>query len=476
MDLQKQAVSGVRWTSLVNIINVSVQFIQLAILARFLSPSDYGLMAIVSVVIGFASNFKDMGVSNAIIYRKDISAIQMSTLYWLTLLSSALLFLITALVSPLIASFYNDERLIPLLILIASTFIISSFGAQYSVLLTKQLKFGVLAKREIASQLISLATAVSFAIAGYGVYSLIFSVIISSIFNTVFLLIIGNKIYRPSFHFEWKEVKEFINFGLFQMGQQIMNYFNTQIDIMIIGKLVSTHELGLYSVAKNLAMRPFQVINPIITKVTMPVMAKVNDDEALLKNIYLKTMRFTSSLNFPIYLAIIILVQPIVLIIYGNKWDGVAPMIQILSVYTMIRSTANPVGSLQMAKGRADMAFYWNLGLLALVPLGVFIGSKWGMYGIMWAQVALQIGLIFPNFYFQVNRLISVKAWEYFETIVLPLIIALIAGFFSYWFVDIVNTAFLKIAITGTIGFGIYLVISYIFNREFIEDLKKIKK
>ena len=148
-DLKKQAIGGVKWTSLSTGVRSILQLIQLLVLARFLSADDFGLIAIVMVVIGFSQLFMDMGISNAIIHKQNITTEQLSSLYWLNIFSGAVLTIIVYFIAPFVANFYNNAEIIPLLQLLSLSFIINAFANQYRVLLRKELKFNVLAKVEV---------------------------------------------------------------------------------------------------------------------------------------------------------------------------------------------------------------------------------------------------------------------------------------------------------------------------------------
>jgi O-antigen/teichoic acid export membrane protein len=428
MDLKQKALNGVKWTSISSIVIAILQLAQVSILARYLAPSDFGLMAIVSVVIGFSALFMDMGISSAIIHKQDISHKQLSSLYWLNIFAGSVLFFIIYFSSSMVSQYYNEIQIIPLIQLLAFSFLISAIGNQYRILNQKKLLFNRLAKVEIISALISFVVAVACAINDYGVYSLVYATLVNvSISNLTFMLQ-GLREHKPSFIYKHSEVKNLINFGLFQMGERSINYFNAQFDVILIGKLLGTEALGIYSMAKTLAMKPAQIINPIITKVTFPIMSRVQNDTKQLKNIYLKTLNYLCSVNFPIYIAIAILAEPLVLLLFGDKWIESIVILKILSFYFMFRSIGNPVGSLQLAKGRADLGFYWNLGVFLLTPLVIYLGSVYGLIGVAISLLSLQILLHIPNWYFMVRPLCSAGFKEYFNEIIIPLSTAVIAS------------------------------------------------
>jgi O-antigen/teichoic acid export membrane protein len=342
LRLKTKAISGVKWTTFSTVFNAIIQLIQIGILARYLEVSDFGLLAIITLVIGFSNMFVDLGISSAIIHKQNVTNEQLSTLYWLNILSSFLIFFLIAISSHFIAEFYKEPRLTELIVLTSTTIIIQAFGKQFFVLFEKELKFNLIAKIEICAVSCGFLFAVYLAISGYGIYSLVLPLILVMSFKSIFFIYFGLKYHKPKFYFNFSEVKEFVVFGIYQMGSGIVNYFNSQFDIIIIGKVFGSETLGLYSIIKQLVMRPAQIINPIVTRVTFPTMSKIQDDTVRLKNIYLKTINYLSSVNFPIYIAMTVLAPEIITIFLGEKWIHGLEIFQILCIYALIRSTGNP--------------------------------------------------------------------------------------------------------------------------------------
>jgi len=432
MNLKQKTINGVKWTTLSTFVNTLVQILQISILARFLEASDFGSMAIIMVIIGFSQMFVDFGVSSAIIHKQDVTKEQLNTLYWFNILSSIVVFIIIALLSPYIALFYHEEILSNLIILTSTTIIIQSFGKQFFVLFEKELQFNILAKIDIITALSRLVLATCFAIGGFGIYSLIYPIIFSMSLKSFLLIINGLKYHKPQLYFNISEVKEFIIFGMYQMGNGIVNYFNYQFDVIIIGKIFGNETLGLYSMAKQLVMRPAQVINPIVTRVTFPAMSKIQNDTLKLKEIYLKTIYYLSSVNFPIYVLMIILASEIITIFLGEKWLKVTTIFQILSIYALLRSTGNPIGSLVLARGKPQYEMYWNIGLFFIIPIAIYISSFYGIIGVAWGWVILELLIMIANWYFLVNKLCGAGFVEYHKQIIKPLFLAILFGIFVY--------------------------------------------
>lgn len=476
MSLKAKTITGIKWTTYSTIIVTLLQLAQISILARFLDPSAFGLMALVMVVIGFSQAFLDMGISNAIIHKQQIIHEQLSTLYWVNVLAGIVLFAIVCAVAPLVASFYHEPELTLLTILVGVTFLIQPFGQQFMVLWQKEMRFAEMAKIDIINKLVSLAVSVWLAYDGYGVYALVFGTIAGVVIQTLQFMILGLREHKPSFVFRVAEIKEFMSFGAYQMGERTINYFNSQIDTLLIGKLLGAEALGIYSIAKQLIMRPTQIVNPIVTKVTFPMMAKIQDDTERLREIYLKTIHYLSSVNFPVYALMIILAPELVLILFGDKWIAAVPIVQILSVYGALRSTGNPIGSLLLAKGRAKLGFYWNLGLFFYIPTGIYISSQWGLIGVSWGLVFIMASLMIPNWYFQVCPLCGAKFFEYHWQILKPMMISVVVIVLGYFLSSTIENIFLKIGIISLVGAVIVIGLNLIFNRKLMNELKGFRK
>lgn len=472
MNLKQKAIRGVKWTTVSTTLVTILQLIQLAILARFLEPSDFGLMALVMVVIGFSQAFLDMGISNAIIHKQEITHEQLSTLYWINILAGFVLFVLIVVLASFVSEFYNEPELTELIHIVGLTFIIQPFGQQFMILWKKELRFNEIAKIDVVNKSISLIVSVSFAYNGYGVYSLVFGTLAGVVSQTIQYMYIGLKEHKPSFIFQVSEIKEYLSFGLYQMGEKIINYFNSQIDIIIVGKLLGMEALGVYTIAKQLIMRPAQIINPIISKVMFPAMAKIQNDTIKLKNIYLKTINYLSSIIFPIYMFLFIMAPEIVVILFGEKWIDIVPIVQILSIYGALRSIGNPIGSLLLAKGKANWGFWWNFGLFFYVPLSIWISSQWGLIGISWGLVIVMSSLIIPSWYFLVRSLCRAQFIEYHKEIFIPMFIAVFSGFVAFVFMQYFDSIILRFTFSIFIGSILVLGLNYFINRKFLNELQ----
>ncbi|MEQ9583500.1 MAG: MOP flippase family protein, partial [Arenibacter sp.] len=317
MSIKKEALSGVKWTTLSTIILAISALLKISVLARFLDASDFGLMALITFVLGFMDLFMDMGLTSAILHKQNIKKEEYSSLYWLNVGFSFLLFVLILLISPFIANIYNEPELNKLMSIAGLAIIFSAVGRQYKTIFQKDLKFKKIAIIDITVIIIALISAIIFAVKGFGVYSLVFSALIQYALGNLTYFILGNHDQPLMFHFNYKETEPFLKIGVYQVGGQVVNYFNRDLDVLIIGKFFGSELLGGYSLAKQLVYRPAQVLNPIFTRVASPILAKFQTNILVLKKNYFKLLNLIISVNIPIYLSVIAFAPWIVSILYG---------------------------------------------------------------------------------------------------------------------------------------------------------------
>ncbi|GAB3093061.1 MOP flippase family protein [Aestuariicella hydrocarbonica] len=362
MNFKAQAVSGVKWTTLSTLIITLLQFIQLFIIARLLDPEDFGLMAIIMVVIGFAQAFQDMGISSAIIQRQELSHSQLSSLYWLNLASGVVLCLIVITISPLVANFYNDPRITNLMAILSSVFILVAVGNQYRILCQKEMDFSTLEIINVSSSFAGLVVAVVSAVQGLGILALVYAMLTQAGLASLLFLWIGlYRYHKPSLVYQHSELKGFYSFGFYQVGERCINYIATNADKMLIGKLVGMNATGFYNLAWNLIIFPVSKVNPIINKVAFPIYSKIQNNTAALSRYYTFNVKALSIITIPILAFLFFFSHEIVQIVYGEGWDTTATLLPILALVGILRALGNPGGALILALGWANVGFWWNL-------------------------------------------------------------------------------------------------------------------
>jgi len=475
-SLKKQAASGARWTTASTVTSTALNFLRLAILARLLSPQDFGLMAMIMVVIGFAQAYADMGISNAIIYRQDATRDQLSSLYWLNIIAGVAVFIIVLAANPLIVAFYKEPRLASLLPWAALVYLVTPIGQQFQILLQKNLLFRPLAIIEMISAICGLITAVGFALAGAGVFSLILGQLADSGIRALSLAGIGLGKWRPRIRFNRSDLQGYLGFGFYQMGERSISYLNSNLDKLLIGSLLGAQALGYYSVAWNLAIQPVVRINPIITKVAFPIFAKVQRDVETLRKGYLSVLKMLSSINFPLLVGMAATAPVFIAVVFGQEWLPAVFLLRVLAFVALLRSMGNPVGSLLLAKGRADLAFKWNVMLFVTQLPGVYLGVKLGgMPGVALALIGLQICYFYPSYRILVQPLINCTLRDYLTSMSRAFIYSLIMGG-AIIIVPHMITFEAGILFAGQVMEGalLYFILMCVFDRRYIIEMSSL--
>jgi PST family polysaccharide transporter/teichuronic acid exporter/lipopolysaccharide exporter len=473
--LKNQASSGVRWTTLSTVIVTVLQFIQMAALGRLLQPTAFGLMAMVTVVVGFAQVFGDMGISDALIQKKESTHEQFSSLYWLNIAFGITVFLIVWVLTPLIAHAFGAPELNELLPVVALSFPIYACASQFQTMMQKSLRFRLLALSQITAILFSVVVSIVGACFGLGVWSLVWGTVGGTIVRSAMYIRCGLQEFpAPKWHFSWSDVSGYLSFGIYRVGATSVNFFNSRIDQMLIGVLMGPKILGYYTIAVSLVLQPIQKLNPVLTQVAFPVFSRVQDDIARLKRGYLQMINFLMLVNAPILLGIAVVAPVGVPFLLGDKWYGAIALVQILALYAMIRSIGNASGSLILARGHANWTFYSNLALLLVIPPVVYLASlsKEVTY-IAWSLVLLQFFLLFSNYWFFIRNILGSCFIPYIKAVGIPILLASAMSLVILAIEPLVHTlpAVVHLGFQILVGVVSYSLLVWVFQREFIQNI-----
>lgn len=475
MSLKAQATSGIRWSTLSSVISTVADLGRTIVLAWYLSAIDFGLMAMVSVIIGLAQRYSDLGIGAAIIHRQDATDDQLSSLYWLNVISGFAACILVWVSTPLVVWFFHEPRLRALLAVVAIFFVVLAIGQQFELLLQKELAFKTLTIVEGATSAANLIVAVTLAVMGFGVWALVYSFLLSGCVKTILLLVYGMQLHRPRLHFRRADLKGYISFGLYQMGERTLSYISQRLDQILIGSLVGTAALGYYNFAFNLTVRPVSRINPIATRVAFPVFSRLQTETETLKRGYLKVVGLLATVNAPILLGLAAVAPTAIPLIFGWKWLPSVVLVQILCFVSFSRSIWNPIGSLQLAKGRADLGFYFNILLLACSLPSVYFGARFGhAVGVALGLLIVQIVISLPAYFIFARPLIGPCGLSYAEVVLKPLGIACAMGAIavSLPWVAHLGIQWISLVLQIAIGGSVYLLFLRLLNPEAIVEFQ----
>lgn len=421
-NLRGMAAAGVRWTSVSAVVATVAQLTQLVVLGRLLDPQAFGLMAMVLLILGLLQSYADLGLSSALVYRVDATREQLASLYWLNVATGVVTFGVLVAATPLLVRAFDEPAVVPLLRVAGLVLLVAGATRQFEVLLQRDLAFRSLALQDIAAATLGTAVAVLLAAGGAGAWALVGGALATAGVRGAALLFVGLRRYRPALHWRLADTHSFLGFGMFQVGERTVNYVSQRVDQFLVGSLVGTAALGLYGFAFNVVSQPVSRINPIVTKVAFPTLARVAGDRERLRRAFIDMCHLLTTVNAPLLLGFVAVAPALVPGVFGAKWEPAVPVAQLLAVVALSRSIANPVGSLLLALGRADLGFRWNvLVFVVSVPTTVVGGMRGGLLGVAYALAALQLGLQVLNYWLLVRPLIGSCAAAYAAAVLRPL-------------------------------------------------------
>lgn len=474
-NLQQKTVSGIKWTSLSAMLKFSLQIAQVLILARCLSQEELGLYSILLVIAGISQIFSDMGISLGLIHFQNLNQRQLNTLYWLNILAGIAVFVFWLLMAWGVAMFYEEARLVPLIHVLALTFLIRPIGQQFQYLFQKQLRFKIIALTEVLAELTALLVLLYLLFSGWGIFAVPWAIVASASVYAAILLKQGLKIYKPKLgKLYLKECRECLQFGLYQMGERALNYLSVNLDKIIIGKFFGMQWLGAYELAHQLLIRPLSLISLINGRVAFPVFAKIQTDYKLLNQWYLQNINFFTLLAFPVYFGLLGIAPELIEFLFGAGWELSVESFYIIGWLGLIWSIGNPIGAYLLALGRADYGFFMNIYQICIYSIALLIGSFYfDFVGMLWTYVILTTVFMMPLDYWIRWRLTKMGIVPHLKIWIKNCLLAgimFVSLILIRWYLSNFELHYLaKLLIYIPFGLGVYLFLFRILAKDQFE-------
>jgi O-antigen/teichoic acid export membrane protein len=395
-NLRQQTVSGLGWNAATQTLAKVLQFVAVIVLARLLSPHEFGLVAMILVFTGFASTIADVGLGASIIQKQTLSDANLNSVFWLNIAVGCALTIILSIAAPLLANFYGEPQLQLLTVAVAFNFILGSLSVVQYALLQKALNFRSRFWIETVAILSSGFFALVLALAGAGVWSLVGQSLCENAARTAMTWQLSS--WRPQRRFELAAVKELLKFGWNLVGFNIVVYFAQNFDKLAIGHQIGSSALGTYNLSDRLMRLPLSNVTAISGAVMFPAFSKLQDNLESINRAYLRANRMIALLTFPMMMGLSALAEPAILVIYGRKWQAAVGIVKLLCFAGLAQSVYNTASWIFLSCGRPDIQF--RLGILSMFAriVGVLIGMRWGLLGIAWAYVlGSYLCLLYPT-------------------------------------------------------------------------------
>lgn len=468
-NIKHQLFSGVFYTALAKYSGIVISLVVAGILARLLSPDDFGVVAIATVIIAFFNLFTDMGVSPAIVQHKLLTKDELSDIFSFTVWTGIGISILFFTASWIIADYYESEILITLCQLLSVNLFFASANIVPGALFYRNKEFKFIAVRSFIIQIVGGAGAVTAALCGAGLYALIINPILSSIL--IFIISYQRYPQRLRFTLGLKVLRKIFSYSAYQFLFNVINYFSRNLDKLLIGKYMSMSALGYYEKSYRLMMLPLQNITQVITPVMHPVFSDFQNDKERLATSYERIIRFLSFIGLPLSVLLFFTAEEITLIIFGDQWLPSVPVFQILSISVGIQIILSSSGSIFQAAGDTKSLFICGLFSSMLNIAGMLFGIFYfGTLTAVATCIVITFTLNFVQCYRQMyqvtfRRNIRLFLRQLISPSIMSLIIIACLTPLQYFLEDmnIFITLFLK-SISCFIIFGTYIQTTHEYN------------
>jgi PST family polysaccharide transporter len=409
--------------------NFLLTLVSTAILARLLTPTDYGLVAMVAVIIGFVAMFKDFGLSMATVQRAEITQSQVSALFWLNTALGLALTTLTAAFAPALAAFYEEPRLVPLTRFLALTFLISGLGVQHQALLRRQMRYVSLAAVEISALVAATILALFAAWRGAHYWALALMMVATAAVSTIgFWLFCG---WRPSSPRRRANIGAMLAFGSNLAGFNVINYMARNIDQVLIGRVWGGGELGAYERASRLLHISLKLVYTPVSHVAIPVLSRLQHSPQLYREYYLKALYPLAFVMMPAAAFMSAMASDLIQVLMGSQWDQTGAILSALGILGLLFPVSNTLGWHYIASGTTNRMLRWGLFDSAAVVTAVIVGVPYGGLGVAVAFSTARVLLFLPGIWYA-TRTVPLGVSDILKTIRVPLPSSVIIGTLLY--------------------------------------------
>jgi polysaccharide biosynthesis protein len=473
-SLKQATTKGLFWSSVERFSNQGVQFVFSIILARLLSPSDYGIIAMVTIFFAVAQSFVDSGFSNALVRKTDRVEEDLSTCFYFNIGVGIIAYIVLFLIAPLVANFYNQPILSPIIRITGLEVMLNSLCVVQQALFTIKIDFKSQAKITLSATVISGIVGILLAYQGYGIWALVWQGVASSIVRMGLLWLMSK--WRPRTGFSKSSFNYLFGYGSKLLASGLLDTIYNNIYPIVIGKFYNPAQLGNYSRALGWAQLPSANITSILQRVTFPVLSAIQDDTLRLQNSYRRLLKLSAFIVFPLMMGLAAIASPLIRVILTAKWDGCVLYLQILCFALMLYPIHAINLNLLQVKGRSDIFLRLEIIKKIIGVIILIITIPLGITAMCLGMVFSSIICLIVNTYYT-SRFIDVGLLTQLKDLRIILINSLVMGGGIYILTSFIDIEGLKLVMGIVIGFLLYFIGSFYFSKaELQEVISLIKK
>lgn len=476
MSLRKSAVKGLLWSFVESWGRQGVSSLIFLLLARFLAPETFGLVALSDLFVSFMRLFVDQGFAQAIVQKEDLEDEHLDSAFWISLVLGVLLTVLSTPVAYLAASLYEEPKLVPIIIVISFGFVFISLSSVHEAVLSRNFAFKSLAIRSFIAILASGIVGVSLAYYGFGVWSIVGQQLSYGAISTLTLWFASS--WRPKLRFSLSHAKELLQFGLNIVGFKIVDYFGLKADNMLVGYFLGPVQLGYYVVAYKLLLVMRQLLISVISKVALPVFSRIQNEPQKLRAAFYNVTQLSSFCTFPIFVGASVLSPEIVKAVLGEQWLPSSAAMEILLLLGPLHAISYYNSSIILAKGRPDLRLHIQIVNVIVSIIGFVLVVRFGIVAMALCCVVCGY-LVFPLSILAVHKLIKIDFKKYLTQYIGPLtgsaVMAIVIHICTNYLEDITGPYSL-LALCSIVGSVSYLPVAALFTPNIFGRFRKLTK
>lgn len=464
-DVCGGAVRGILWTYASFAGSKLLGFASIVILARLLMPAEFGQVAFALLVISYLDSIGDLGISAALIYEQERSEQAANIAFVVSLVTGVLWFILALATAPLVAAFFKDPSVEPILQVLAWVFILTALGNTHDALLRRELAFKQRLIPDFARAVMKAFFSVVLALFGWGVWSLVWGQLMGAAAATVVLWLVVP--WRPQWQFPWGLARRMLSYGSQIVSVNMLAAVVHHVDYVIVGRMLGSAALGFYSLAYRIPELAVITIIWVVGKVTFPAYSRLQDDHPTLARAFLVTLRYLSLLTVPAGIGLAVLGTTIVITFYGGNWEASIPVLQALAIAASLRSLGSHAGDVYKATGRPDILIKLGLVRASVLVPALIVGARFGIAGVAVAQMIVTGASTLVNL-FIASKILSVSMKSILAEFK-PAVLSSAAMVMSLYILLPISSSWpnvLNLVVAVGFGIGVYALSVWLTSRE----------
>lgn len=471
--IRHRTMHGILWSA---IERFSVQFIQLLVqvlIARILSPEDFGIIGMLAIFLAISQSFVDSGFSNALIRKTDRTEIDNSTVFYFNVVVGVVAYLVLYILAPFIARFYNTPILTSVTRLIALGVLFNSLTIVQRALLTAKVDFKTQAKASLIAVILSGGIGLFMAYTDWGVWALVAQAVLYYLVNTLALWIYTS--WKPLFVFSRTSFLDLFGFGSKLLVAGLLETIYRNIYTIVIGKTFSASDLGFYTKANTFSQFPSANLTGILQRVTYPILCEYQSDNERLKQIYRKYLRLSAYIIFPLMIGLAVLSQPFIVLLLTEKWAMAVILLQILCVAMMWYPIHAINLNLLQVKKRSDLFLRLEIWKKVIGVIVLCATLPFGLISLCIGQIISSLISLAINTYYT-SKLIQLGFFKQMKDLLPALFYSFSMGAFVYWLTQYIDGNLMKIVVGILVGVVFYIAIGKLTRSAELRDLQTLIK